>query len=272
MKSSAIDTWARAHGARLGEAAGWQVIEQFGEVEAEVAAARERVALADASAMGKVQVEGEGAAEVVWAALGVADSSRQDGALGMTGSGGAVAGQGWRGEAGEAYCIRPDLFLVLTPPGGEGEVVARLEAARGTDSSRQDRALGMTNLREAQSLGVTSTGGTVGLVTVTDMTHGWAALSVMGPRSRDVLGRLCALDLADEAFPNQSVWATSVAKTRQVIVRRDVGGVPAYTLVGARSLAGYLWEALIETARAWGGAPIGARAVEALATGTEARD
>jgi len=261
MKLSPIDTWSQAHGAHLSDTSGWRVVERFGAVEAEVVAARERVALADESAMGKVQVEGEGAAEVVRVALGGADSSRRDRALGMTGSGGAAVGHGWRGEAGESYCIRPDLFLVLTPPGGEGAVLARLAGASGADSSRQQQALGMTG-----------TGGVGGLVTVTDMTHGLAAMSVIGPRSRDVLVRLCALDISEAALPNVAARATSVAKTRQVIVRRDVGGVLAYTLVGARSLAGYLWEALIETARVWGGAPIGARALEALATGTEARD
>jgi 4-methylaminobutanoate oxidase (formaldehyde-forming) len=230
MKSSAIDTWARSHGARLGEAAGWRIVEDYGSVEAEVAAARDGVAQADMSAHGKVQIEGEAAASVIRAGLGGAPEG---------------VGAGWRGEASEAYCIRPDLFLVLTPPGGEGAVVARLEAARAGHS---------------------------GLVTVTDLTHGLAALSVIGPHSRDVLGRLCALNLADDVFPNRSARATSVAKTRQVIARRDVGGVLAYTLVGARSLAGYLWEALIETAQAWGGAPIGAHAVEALATGTKERD
>jgi heterotetrameric sarcosine oxidase gamma subunit len=221
-KVSAIDAWARTRGAQFTEAGGWRVVEAFSAVQAEVVAARDQVALADVSAMGKVQVEGEGAAEVLRAAMGGAPEG---------------VGQGWRTQAGEAYSIRPDLFLVLTPPGGEDEALRRLEAARV---------------------------GAAGLVTMTDMTHGLAAVSVIGPRCRDVLRKLCALDVSGAAFPNETARATSVAKTRQVIARRDVGEALAFTLVGARSLAAYVWEVLAEAGKEFGIMPIGMAGLEKL--------
>jgi heterotetrameric sarcosine oxidase gamma subunit len=197
------------------------VAESFGPLDAELAAARESAALADLTAIGKVQVEGEAAALVIRSALGGAPE-------GM--------GAGWQG----VYCLRPDLYLALTPPGGEGEALTRFTEARDTQP---------------------------GLVTVTDLTHGLAAIGLLGPRARDVLSRLCALDVSDEAFPNETARATSVAKTRQVVVRSDVRGVTAFTLVGARSLAAYLWAALLETGREFEITPLGAAAVEALALG-----
>jgi sarcosine oxidase subunit alpha len=215
LRTSPIDGWAQAHGAHFGEAAGWRVVTGYNALEAEVGAARGRAALVDLSAMGKVQVEGEDAP-------------------------GLVAGEWWRGEAGEAYAIRPDLLLVLTPPGGEGAALRRLEEART---------------------------GAAGLMTVTDMTHGLAALGVVGPRSRAVLRRLCALDLSEAAWPNGTARATSVAKTRQVIARRDMGGVVGFTLLGARSLAPYLWEVLEKTGVEFGLAPIGSQAMTALGGG-----
>lgn len=45
-------------GARMDTVSGWQVVSSYGDVEAEVAAARERVVLADASASGKLVIQG----------------------------------------------------------------------------------------------------------------------------------------------------------------------------------------------------------------------
>ena len=36
---------------------------------------------------------------------------------------------------------------------------------------------------------------------ITDVTHGYAMLAVMGPKSRDLLGKLTDADLSNEAFP-----------------------------------------------------------------------
>jgi heterotetrameric sarcosine oxidase gamma subunit len=136
--------------------------------------------------------------------------------------------------------LRPDLFLVLTAPGGEADLLAQLAKTQAAHT---------------------------GLVTITDLTHGLAALALLGPRSRDVLRRLCALDLSDAAFPNATARTTSLAKTRQTIVRSDLGGLPTFTLLGARSLAAYLWDSLLETGAPFNLAPLGVTALEALATG-----
>jgi heterotetrameric sarcosine oxidase gamma subunit len=208
----------------VSDASGWRVVDSYASVESELSAARDRVALADLSSLGKIQIEGEAAAAVFQSVLGGAPQG---------------IGQSWQG----VYAIRPDLFLLLTPAEGEAELLPQLAAARAAQP---------------------------GLVTVSDLTHGLAALALFGPHSRDVLRRLCALDVSDAAFPNDTARPTSLAKTRQIIVRSDVRATVAFTLVGARSLAAYVWQALLETGRDFGIAPIGAAAVEALAQG--ARD
>jgi sarcosine oxidase gamma subunit len=44
-------------------------------------------------------------------------------------------------------------------------------------------------------------------------------------------------------------WQTSVAKTTQLVIRDDLDdGQPSYWLIGARSLAAYLWATLLEAA------------------------
>lgn len=138
---------------------------------------------------------------------------------------------------GGLYRLRQDQFYLSTRPGGEVEAHARLEAAI-----------------TAHHL----------FVTVTNQTHGLADLRLIGPASRVVLSKLCGLDLSNEAFPNMTLRQTSVAKTRQMVIRRDFGPLLAYTLVGAQSLALYLWKVILEAGREYGIEPIGAGALRAL--------
>ena len=78
------------------------------------------------------------------------------------------------------------------------------------------------------------------------------------------------MDLHPKAFPNNSAKQSSVAKTSQLIIRSDrvsasgATTVTAYTLIGARSLAAYLWETVLEAGRDLGIAPIGQAALEQL--------
>ena len=76
-----------------------------------------------------------------------------------------------------------------------------------------------------------------------------------------MLSQLCGLDFREPAFPNLAVKQTSVAKTRQMIRRRDFGPLPSYSLAGDQSVAAYLWQALMSAGREYGLRPVG---VEAL--------
>ena len=118
------------------------------------------------------------------------------------------------------YRLRPDQLFVSTAPGQEAVVLPALAAAAGDE-----------------------------LITVTDVTHGRAQLRLSGARAAEVLSRLCALDFHDARFPNGMAWQTSVAKTTQLVIRDDLDdGQPSYWLIGARSLAAYLWTTLLEAA------------------------
>lgn len=140
-------------------------------------------------------------------------------------------------SAGGLYRLRPDVFYLSTRPGGEAEAHTQLETA-----------ITAHNL----------------FVTVTNQTHGLADLRLIGPASRVVLGKLCGLDFSDEAFPNLTIKQTSVAKTKQMVIRRDFDPLLAYTLVGAQSLATYLWEVILEAGQEFGIAPIGVAALREL--------
>lgn len=126
--------------------------------------------------------------------------------------------------------LRDDRFLVSTDPDAVHATTARLVAATG------DAA--------APAL-------------VVDVTHGQSEIRLLGPAARELLSKLCGLPLDDACFPDGGVAETSVAKIHQLVVRREEDGVPGYALLGARSYAQYLWEALVEAGAEWGVAPVG---------------
>ena len=132
----------------------------------------------------------------------------------------------------EGHQIRPNLFLVTAGPNAGAELVAKLEKAVGKGK----------------------------LVTVTETTNGNSNLRLVGPDSDDLLSRLCGLDLHDSVFPNGTAKISSVAKTRVTIVRDDVNGTLSYALIGARSLAAYLWETILEAGADLNVRPMGSAA------------
>lgn len=142
-------------------------------------------------------------------------------------------GSGTAWGKGRVFRLRQDLFFLSTLPGGEEEVL------EGLGPQLAGRHL-----------------------TLTDLSHGRAELHLVGPAAPSVLGQLCGLDLA--RFPDGEARQSSVAKTAQLILRRDLGGLPAFSLIGARSLGAYLWEALLEAGRSQGIAPIGQAALALL--------
>ena len=95
------------------------------------------------------------------------------------------------------------------------------------------------------------------LITVTDVTHGSAELWLIGPNSAELLSRLCGLDFHDSQFPSGTAKQSSVAKTTQLIIRRDLGEQPAYALIGGRSLAAYLWQTIMEAGQDLDIQPVG---------------
>jgi sarcosine oxidase subunit alpha len=222
LKLSPLDGAAERLGAHWQELAGWRCPEAYNGVEPEMAAIRVGCGLADVSASGKLQVEGSQARAMLAAALGAAPD----------GIGGYA-----RVEAGDLYCLRPDMYFLLTPPGAETASREGLDAA----------AAGLAEL-----------------VTVTDLTHGLAGIELVGPRAVDVLRRVCGLDFDEAAFPNLTAQQSSLAKTRQLIIRHDRGSLPAYVTLGARSLAAYVWGVLLDAGHTVGIAPVGLAALRSL--------
>lgn len=146
-------------------------------------------------------------------------------------------GSGATAENVHLYRLRRDVFFVHAPPGLEAEEYARL------------------NERAAA---------TKRFVTVSDGTHGQCEMRLIGPQSPALLRQVCSLDFHKAAFADGTARQTSVAKINQLVIRRDLGALPSFALVGARSMGEYLWGVLWEAGEEWDIAPIGLAALDGL--------
>ena len=222
IKWTPLHPIAQSLGAQFVEQHGWHIPEVYTTLEAEVAAARGGVALAEETPNGKLTVQSRQTEAVLHAAFDLS-------ALAI-GAGAII-------ESDRVYRLRNDLFFVSTPPGGE-------------DATREK---------------LTATAQTSGLfVTVTDITHGRTEIRAIGPASQELLSKVCGLDFHPLVFPDGGAQQSSLAKTTQLIIRRDIGQLPAFSLIGARSLGAYLWDTIMQAGREWGLAPIGRAALQVL--------
>ena len=135
------------------------------------------------------------------------------------------------------YRLRNDLFFISTSPGREVSTQKKLTNASAASGQ---------------------------FVTVTGVTHGRAEIRVIGPSSQELLSKVCGLDFHPSAFPNETAKQSSLAKTTQLIIRCDIGELPAFSIIGVQSLGPYVWDTMMEAGREFEVVPIGRAALAAL--------
>lgn len=86
----------------------------------------------------------------------------------------------------------------------------------------------------------------------TDLTHGIAALRLVGVLAPELLSKICGLDFHDTVFPNMRVAQTSAAKIKTMVARYDEGDTRAYFLHVARPLGSYFWEVVWDAGQEFG--------------------
>lgn len=79
---------------------------------------------------------------------------------------------------------------------------------------------------------------------VTDQSDGWIILDISGSRTRDVLERICPIDLADDKFPIHSLARTSMEHLNVIIVRLD----DSFLMLSPRSSAESFLHAVVQSA------------------------
>ena len=95
-----------------------------------------------------------------------------------------------------------------------------------------------------------------------DETTCWLLLT--GDHAASMLAKVCAVDLRRPAFAPDAIAQTNVARLNAIVIRGDIGPVPAFDLLTDSASAVYLWGALLDAMAEHEGAPVGLAAIRSL--------
>ena len=101
-------------------------------------------------------------------------------------------------------------------------------------------------------------------VVITDVSAGWCMLGLMGPKSRDLLSSVCPDDLSNEAFPYGTAKYIDVGYARVLALRMSYVGELGWELYAPPSLAGALYDSLMEAGKAFDLKLVGLHALDSL--------
>lgn len=245
VRTTAMHEWHVAQKAAFEDAGQWKrpwYYPKEGEdlhaaVRREVLAVRTGVGTLDASTLGKIDIQGPDAATFLnwvfsnaWAKLEVGKCRYGL----MLDENGMVFDDGVTVRLGENH------FLMHTTTGGAARVLAWLERWLQTE---------WPHLK-------------VYLTTVTD--H-WATTAVAGPKSRDLLKKLCTdVDFDDAAFPFMSYREGTVAGVRARIMRISFSGERSYEVNVPAADGLRVWEAIHAAGAPFGITPYGTETMHVL--------
>lgn len=237
--------WALRHGAMFEDVGTWKRARYFprdGEdmhaaVQRECKAVREGVGLFDASTLGKIDLQGPDAAELLnrvytnaWGKLEV----------GRCRYGLMLRDDGMVFDDGVTARLGPGHFHMTTTTGGAARVLAWLEEWLQTE---------WPELR----------------VFCTSVTEQWAAIAVVGPSARQVLTAAGTdIDLAGIAFPHLAWREGRVAGMPARVFRISFSGELAYEVNVPWGHGPALWEALLEAGRTFDITPYGTETMHVL--------
>jgi 4-methylaminobutanoate oxidase (formaldehyde-forming) len=250
MRRSVLHDRFVAAGAHFNASTGWEFVEwfegdrrlppqpgfvralSFGLVAEEHRTVRERVGIMDMSLMAKFVIQGRDAASVL-SRLSANHVDREVGRVVYTQwlypSGGIAADL-------TVTRLGPEKFLVVTSDLIQRRVEPMVRRATRTDE----------------------------YCAVTDVTSGTMLLSVQGPASRELLGRLSSADLCNEAFPYLSARSIDVGYAQVLALRVTYLGELGYELHVPTEYGLGVYDALMEAGADLGARPVGLSAMAGL--------
>jgi len=131
-------------------------------------------------------------------------------------------------------------------PSGVGDVI---EIADGLIAQPRGDQYFLLNTRPK----IVSSSDCDSVLTVTDMTHGYGHLLLIGQDAAQVLSKICGLNFADAAFPNHHIAQSSLAKVRASIIRHDRDTLTAYHILVAYPIAEYVWDVVFDAMQEFDG-------------------
>ncbi len=249
VRRTAMHEWHEAHGGAMMEAGAWKRPLWYRGAGANLSQAykaemdfvREQVGMADVSTLGKIDVQGPDAAEFLnrvyvngFAKLPVGKARygfmlREDG---------IVMDDGTTSRLGETE------FFMTTTTAQAARVMSHLEFLL---------QVVWPELR----------------VTVASVSDQWAAMSIAGPKSRDVLrAAFPQVDFSTEALGHMGLLDTDLTGTlagiRVRIIRLTFSGELAYEVYAPTHFGRCIWEHLLEQGKPWNLRPYGLEALGSL--------
>ncbi|MEW6339874.1 MAG: sarcosine oxidase subunit alpha family protein [Pseudomonadota bacterium] len=245
IRKTCIHEWHVENGAAFEDVGNWKrpwYYPKKGEdlhaaVARECLAVRNSVGILDASTLGKIDIQGPDAAQLLnwvytnpWSKLEV----------GKCRYGLMLDENGMVFDDGVTVRLAEQHYMMTTTTGGAARVLTWLERWLQTE---------WPNLK-------------VRLASVTD--H-WATFAVVGPKSRKVLQKVCSdIDFANAAFPFMSYREGTVAGVGARVMRISFSGELAYEVNVPANLGRAVWEALMAAGAEFDITPYGTETMHVL--------
>lgn len=230
-RRSALHAAHVAAGARLGEHDGWQCPEGYAGIEDELRTVRSGVGLADVSPAAKLDVRGNDALSAIARRLSLPAP--------VTGTVTHLSPP-VSTRNGLLCCLTPLHARLFVPADAAARIATRWARAHAADTHPVRARL-------------------------TDVTSAYTVMQVSGPRSRELLRKLTALDLGAEAFPDLACAQTGIAGVHAMILRVDVRALLSFQVCCGREFGVFVWDALLDAGREFGARPVGLAALRTLA-------
>ncbi len=234
VRRTPMHHWHQAHGARWIDAGQWKRPDSYGDPAAEVRAVRTGAGLIDVSTLGKIEVIGPDAAELLervyineWADL----------RPGRARYGVMCTEEGIVFDDGVGARLAAEHFYLTATTGNAEGVFQWLELWRATWRLN---------------------------AVVLNRTSAFAAMNLAGPRAREILTRLTSLDLSSAAFPYLALREGEVAGVPCRLLRIGFVGELGYEIHCPSSHGLHLWEALLAAGADAGLRPFGVEAQRVL--------
>jgi sarcosine oxidase subunit alpha len=245
VRLTPIHDWHMAAGAVFEDVGQWQRARYYpqpGEdmdaaVRRECLAARDRVALLDASTLGKIEVAGPDAGRFLDR---VYINRWQHLAIGRCRYGVMCRDDGMVFDDGVGARLAADRYVITTTTGNAAAVLDWLEEWLQTEWPDLD-------------------------VFCTSVTEEWANATLVGPQAREVMTLLApGLALDPAGFPHMTMREADVAGIVARIFRVSFSGELSYEINVPTDCGLALWERLIEAGEAYGIAPYGTEAMHVM--------
>jgi sarcosine oxidase subunit alpha len=234
VRRTPLHHWHQEHGARWMDAGQWKRPESYGDPAAEVRMVRSAVGLIDVGTLGKIEVVGPDAVELLERTY---LNSWGDLKVGRARYGALCNEDGILFDDGVGARLGPDRFYLTATTGNAEAVFQWLEFWKATWRLN---------------------------ATLVNQTAAFAAMNLAGPRSREVLAPLTALDLTAAAFPYMAVREALVAGVSCRLLRIGFVGELGYEIHCPSALAWHLWEAIMSAGAALDLKPFGVEAQRIL--------